>query len=88
MYGTFYATNIKTEQAAPGRELLVYLRFLLATGLGGAFLKAGLPVVFLAGGLGGGVWPPCRGGTARIRHLGPDPMRSSRWAFIKASRTR
>ena len=26
--------------------------------------------------------------TARIRHLGPEPMRSSRWAASKASRTR
>lgn len=31
---------------------------------------------------------PVRGGTARMRHLGPEPMRSSRWALSSASRTR
>ena len=32
--------------------------------------------------------PPALGGIARIRHLGPEPIRSSRWALISASRTR
>ena len=39
--------------------------------------------------LGGGVVDlPILGGTARIRHLGPEPIRSSRWAAISASRTK
>lgn len=49
------------------------------------FLGAG----FAGGFLGG--WTeddPWRGGTARIRHFGPEPIKSSRWAFNSASRTR
>ena len=39
--------------------------------------------------LGGGVvYPPAVGGMARIRHLVPEPMRSSRWALRRASFTR
>lgn len=58
--------------------------------LGGAFRAGALPLGSAFGGaLGGGaLWPPALGGTARIRHLGPEPMRSSRWAASKASRTR
>jgi hypothetical protein len=41
----------------------------------GFLAGAGLP---LAGALGGGAVPPALGGTARIRHLGPEPIRSSR----------
>ena len=32
--------------------------------------------------------PPGLGGTARIKHLGSEPIKSSRWAFISASRTK
>ena len=65
----------------------------LLTALGGAVLDAGLAAAFaagfagaleagflpFAGSLGGGaVTLVGLGGTARIRHLGPEPMRSSR----------
>lgn len=50
MYGTFYAFYMKTEQAAPNRELLVYLCFFEALGAG--FLRAGGR---FPGALGGGV---------------------------------
>ena len=44
---------------------------------------------FRPAGLGGGAEGlPCLGGTARIKHLGPEPIRSSRWAFRSASYTR
>ena len=58
--------------------------------LAGALVAVGLPLgTALGGALGGGVvWLPALGGTARIRHLGPLPIRSSRWALIRASRTR
>ena len=70
--------------------LVSYLRF-----LGGAFLPgcleagrlpADLEISFLPT-LGGGA-EFCRGGTARIRHFGLEPIRSSRWAFNRASRTK
>ena len=52
-------------------------------------LRAGFPLeAGFAGGLDGKARPLGRGGTARIRHLGPEPIRSSRWAFSSASRTR
>ena len=46
---------------------------------GGAFL----PLAFILGG--GAVTLSLRGGMARIRHLGPEPIKSSRWALISAS---
>ena len=66
-------------------------------GLAGAgFLGAGfVEVAFLGGALflenvlgGGAEGFPSRGGIARIKHLGPEPMRSSRWALSSASLTR
>ena len=36
---------------------------------------------------GGGLWVG-RGAMARIRHFGPEPIKSSRWAFKRASFTR
>ena len=42
-------------------------------------LLTGLPPDFLMPGFrGGGAEPPDLGGTARIRHLAPEPIRSSR----------
>ena len=57
-------------------------------GAGGAgfFLEAALGRAALGAGLAGAEL--CLGGTARIRHLGPEPMRSSRCAFRSASFTR
>ena len=37
---------------------------------------------------GGAPWLPFFGEMARIRHLGPEPIKSSLWAASKASRTR
>ena len=60
-----------------------------APGRGVGTLLLGLDGAFLEGALGGGaVCLVCPGGTARIRHLGPEPMRSSRWALSNASLTR
>lgn len=76
---------------------LCYLRFGFFAGLGavrfaGAFAAGRFPAGFAGGrfpvGLGGSFAFPCLGGIARIRHLGPEPIKSSRWAFIKASRTK
>ena len=40
---------------------------------------AGRKLLFLTGGFGGGVVTfPVRGGMALIKHLGPEPIRSSR----------
>ena len=52
----------------PGRSILP---------LTGGFFATGLPET---GFLGGGAVGVALGGTARTRHLGPEPMRSSRWA--------
>ena len=65
--------------------------FFGAAGFLGAGLAAGrLPLAgALGGALGGGaVGFPCLGGMARMRHLGPEPMRSSRWAVKSASFTK
>ena len=52
-------------------------------------LPVGFAGPFFAGALGGGaLFLVCPGGTARIRHLGPEPMRSSRWALSSASLTK
>ena len=75
---------------------LLTLRLVGFAGAFGAlagFLGLALAADFMGGflpvGLGGGaVGLPSRGGIARIRHLGQEPMRSSRWAFSSASRTR
>ena len=58
--------------------------FLAATGFVPA-LAADFPLTVLGGGV---VFPLDLGGTARIRHLGPEPIRSSRWALISASFTK
>lgn len=50
--------------------------FFLESERGAAFLPfAGIR---LPTGLGGAFMIPCLGGTARIRHLGPEPIKSSR----------
>ena len=76
---------------------LVYLRFGFFAGLGGVFFATGLPAGFLdvgfvgarlPVGFGGNLLLPCRGGIARIKHFNPEPIKSSRCAFIKASRTK
>ena len=66
------------------------LRPFARMGFAGAFGVGFFPGDFFFGGaLGGGaVCFPGLGGTARIRHLGPEPIKSSRWAFSSASRTR
>lgn len=76
----------KQNRRHPEVSPVVYLRFPLEAGFltWGFFAGADR----LAGAFGGGVFPPCRGGIARIRHLGPEPIRSSLCAFSKASLTR
>ena len=79
---------------AVDRQLSPYRFFPLGAGLAGFVgnFAAGLAggfFPFLGGTLGGGaVGLSVLGGMARMRHLGPEPMRSSRWAVINASRTR
>ena len=41
-----------------------------------------------AGGFFGRTFVMSRGGMARIKHFGPEPIRSSLWAFSRASRTK
>jgi len=79
----------------------LHIYFLRLFGRAGAALAAGFAGAFRAGAFGGaflagaGFFPGAlggaavvRGGTARIRHLGPEPIRSSRWAFKSASFTK
>jgi len=84
-----------TNYGATLRCAIVYQRFFftgdLATGFFAAGLADALAGTFFAldGSLGGGaVTLEGLGGTARIRHLGLEPMRSSRCAAMRASRTR
>ena len=76
--------------------LFIFLGEVLAA-LGAGFFAAGLAWARFAAalggapletGFGGAPLPAGLGGTARIRHLGPEPIRSSRWALSSASRTR
>ena len=67
-----------TERGLFG-DLVCYLFF---------FLGLGLVNVFTMCFFGGAVRFVGLGGTARIRHFGPDPIRSSRCAFKSASFTK
>ena len=65
-----------------------YLRFPL---LGRGFFRLSGVRCFggsFGGTFGGTLLPGARGGTARIKHFGPEPIKSSRCAFKSASRTR
>ena len=72
------------ENRSQLRERSAYFLLGLFAEAGGAFLSGAfaggfLANVFLTGAFGGGaLWVPVRGGTARIRHLGPEPIKSSR----------
>ena len=79
--------------AAPGFVYLRFVRVLMGALAGFPWApdacRTGSLEGFLGAALGGGEpWPPDLGGKDRIRHLGPEPMRFSRWAFSRASRTR
>ena len=70
------------------RALTVFLAMAFLVGFLAVSLGFAVGLI-LAVGLGGGaVGFPIFGGTARIKHFGPEPMRSSRCAFINASRTK
>jgi hypothetical protein len=101
VYGTAYDEISKKERSLQICRLRKYGFELLAAnaqrpfffadvGLAGAFFaEIFLERGFLGAALGGGAAARSgRGGTARIRHFGPEPIKSSRWAFRRASRTK